>query len=381
MINKWYEVGKYCQYLSVLSPSCLGNVNNATLCEEDLVRIEKLHLEDQLHKPCQEIRTPLLKLLVTLENNVDILQNDYKQFVHPLFTSKTTGDDTPYFLDVCVSFEFFKTYCTVTRLTEALREYMETDDLENDEDASIRFFIRTLLPSRSLYHNTKNEPVTADGVLNSLFEKGFFEHINNLAYPYKCEIEDDKYVFGNDCSSESGLAEIHIVTQDPPLNNLLKWFAELFSYPVLPPNIISQLVSTADKREGKIDVLEPGFDSKLHQRSVLDPVICFNCKLFNLSLGQTDDTEQRDYLECTCLYKGKSDSDADTGNVSDERMSDLDKLSTVSARTILNLIQLFHEKKISETHSCECEDHSKLFQKYIENMFKLLTRLQVVNKV
>lgn len=378
MMTTWYEVKKYCQFLSTICPSCIGKKG----LSYDVTKLASetssyVNISNQLKKSNLEIRLPLIKLLLVLENRIKLLLNDYELFLQPMFRDNNT------LLAVCARYEFYKTICIIDRLTCAISNFLQNDDLTN-KHSSICYFVQTLLPHKAIYHNHFKEPLVISECLNFLYEFAFYEYVHNLAFPHNVSYNLKRFDVEINRNTEnkilSSIYETTIIFNNPMLNNMLKWVAELFSYPVVPPNIAGNLISTTDKRHEILDLLTPTMDSKYHHKSILDPVVCFNCKFFNLSIGQTDDTEQRDYLKCNCIFK---DADREKNEeLNTEEPSLLDNLSVLNARTILNLIFILNNKQNQDGEfGCMCPDHQHLFRTYVEDSYKLLTKLQILQQI
>ena len=384
MINKWYEIGKYCQYLSVFSPLRIGF--QTRILEEHVLSLKTqksmyLNINEELEKPDVEMRIPLLRLLLVLEKNIENLIAEYHHFVQPLFSDTSErSNHIDSFVSICVRYQFYSTFCVINRLMNAIIDFLNNEDL-TDETCSLQYLKKTLLPKRKLYHTQTNDAVVVSNRLNFIYQLGFYEHVNNMIYPFKISTNTDKYDFGFQSSKEEEVYDMNIVSSQYILNNILKWSAELNSYPVFPPDITGKLVSTTDKRKRILNILKPGLDNAYHHKHILDTDVCFNCKFLNLCVGQIDDTEQRDYLTCFCNYK-KSSATSDEEIVTNEKQSTLDNVMTLNARSILNLIFLSNEENEEEQqYGCQCQEHRMLFQKHLKDTFHLITKLRLIQNM
>ena len=414
MINKWYEIGKYCQYLSTCSPLSIYQndkfsqyiyknndidlFKNSSDKENDIlievteknkttrnteernnlkVNSNYLNISDQLQKQQHEIRIPLLNLFLIIEKASNTLMKDYENFVQLFFPNEITS-----FYSIIVRYQLYSTFCIITRLLNALGKFLDNENL-HDPVLSVIYFVHVLLPKQHLYHSKSGKAISFTDRINNLYKLGIHEHLGNLMLPHTLSLTFDKYQFN--IEPEVALSRVDIAPHHPILNNILKWSVELCSYPILPPNIIGNLVSTTDKRQKMIKILSPGLDNLQHHKSIADPTVCCYCKLFNLSVGQIDDTEQRDYLKCSCNFQ-KNDWSDDSNMKSIMEPSSLDKLMTINARTALNLVYLSFNGLLTDTkdikqYDCKCPEHSLLFKNHIEKNYNLLSKLQVLTNL
>ena len=360
-MSQWFEIETYCKYLSCFAPSRLAH--------------QKTNGDDFCHH-----------LLAILDKHIAHLIEDYNRFVQPLFPDINYGSNyVDPFIGICARYQFYKTCCVIYRLQNSLQQYKEKDSCV-DINFSLRFFAKTLLPKTTLYHNSNNEPIAAACKINSAYEIAFCQHFNNLCYPIETSFPSKKFDLGiplkdiqhNNNFVVSTMEEVlkmNIVSNNYDLNNLLKWSAEVSSYPIIPPNLSGALLSTSDKRVGKCDLLSPGYDNTCYIKSINDPITCIKCKLLNLSIGQTDDVEQRDNLKCYCLQKADSVYNEDAKK-QDE--SFFETLTTLNAQTVLNLILLCRPSIIPYGYGCVCADHVKLFKNHVQKYYKIMTDLQLV---
>jgi hypothetical protein len=330
-----------------------------------------------------------MKLLVILQQHIDTLIRDYNGFLQPLFPDIDCGPNyVDTFIGICARYQFYKTFSIVCRVASAIHDYLQNDNLI-DHNLSLIYFTKLLMPKARLYHNSKKEPVVIANKLNYVYQIAFYEHLSNLAYPFNIPCNKKKYDFNIPLKSEKCksnkkkytrdmILDMNIVSNNYDLNNVLKWSAEISSYPVIPPDLLGSLISTSDKRKGKCDLLLPGPDNSSHYTSLQDPVICLNCKFLNLCVGQTDDIEQRERLKCFCVWKEDSIYRQD-GDVFKQDECFLDNLTAVNARTCLHLLFLRNNSLFLPEYGCRCEEHKALFQKYVEKYYNLITELQIVN--
>ena len=377
-MNKWYEIEKYCKYLSCIAPNCLGKKNKTISITSSL---NMLNVKKQLEMEYPEIRLPLLNLLVLFEKYFSNLIDDYNEFLQPLFPNDS--DDT--FVGICAKYQLYKTICVIKRLADAICEFLNNSNL-GDVKLSLAYFAKTLLPRQNLYHDKNQIPMVVSGKLNFLYYLGFCSYLDNLIYPASISTDNRGFDLGIplnnltdfSVSSIEDLLDINIVSHNYLLNNLLKWSAEISSYPITPPDLMGHLISTTDKRKGKLDLLDPGYDNSSHQKNFSEPSVCLHCKFLNLSVGQTDDVEQRESLKCSCLHKeGNIYSHED--DVYREEESLLDNLTSMNAQTFLHLLFLSKPDLIPSHYGCRCIEHKALFSNWVKKYYELLLTLQIVN--
>lgn len=384
LMNKWCEIEKYCKCLSCITPCYLGR-RQTTLDAPETYKSSYIDVEKQLRLPCLEVRVSLIKLLIVLEQEITNLVMDFTNFIVPCLEITDIGKMDS-FLAICAKYQFYKTLSVISRLTHALSQVLLNEDLMSTK-VSLTYFTQTLLPKNKLYHGAQNEPLVVTDKLNAIYKIAFCEYLKSLHHPHKIlkvkipiNSPGGGAFLGNDKYQEYiCLEKITIVAQNTELNNLLKWSAEISSFPVIPPNIMGNLVSTTDKRMGKCALLQPGYDSSLHSKTIMSPTVCINCKLLNLCIGHTDDVEQREKLKCCCICK-ESTSFAGDGVIYQEEESFLEKLTNINGQMCLHLLFLSNEDDAYKGYGCQCEDHKVLFHRHVKKYYDLISDLQLLPK-
>ena len=377
-MNKWFEIEKYCKYLCCFAPACLTKNSSTFYWSNALPRSRYLDISQQIEMSNLHIRKPLINLLVILENHIINLVTDYKQCLKGLFSNEKLNS----FVEICAKYQFLKTYCVITRLTTAIINYLKNEELENVQ-LSLAFFATTLLPLQKLYHSRSHVPLVVSSKLNSVHYLGFTEYVNNLVFPNT--VTHKEHYFDLEIPPftlevcDDDILNMNIISNDTHLNNLLKWSAHVSSYPVIPPDLMGNLVSTSDKRKGSLGLLDVGYDNSFYCKSLNDPIVCINCKLFNLSVGQTDDIAQRDFQKCFCVHQQDSVY-RNEEDVFREEECFLDNLTMLNAQTFLHLIFLSDKDCIVKNEGCQCQEHRYLFRICIEKYYNLLSTLQIVYK-
>lgn len=383
LMNKWFEIEKYCKCLSCITPCYLGK-HDGLFDEIESSQSEYINISQQKKMPLLPYRLPLVKLLVVLERNIHILINDYYEFISQAFVTDCVNHPDS-LLAICAKYQFYKTFCVTYRLVKALAEVLQSRDLM-DVRVSLNYFTQTLMPTDKLYHDTQNKPLVLANKINEVYRIAFAEHLNSLCYPYKTSSMPQMYNSGITVNELDpyyrkliDIKEMDILSYNKELNSLLKWSSEISSYPIIPPNLMGLLLSTRDKRTGRCGLLQPGLDNLLYKTGIDNPTVCLHCKLLNLCVGHTDDIEQREKLKCYCLYKQNSVSCKES-DIYKEDNTFLDNLTIINSQMCLHLLFLSKEEHVLQGYGCQCNDHKGLFRNYVKKYYDLITDLQLIQK-
>ena len=373
-----------CKQLLYISPNCLFKNKNLSH-KKDSLSYGTFNIEDELKKCNADIRISLIYLCSLLENHIENLISNYIFVLKPLFIQEKLTQTNRYVF-VCIRYQFFKTFHICLRLKKAWIDYLKNKTF--DQKASLEFIKTTLMPHNNMYHNKSKKSLIAARTLNTMYYITFIEHITSLMSSNKFTFDYTKYDSNNDYNNTLNvgkdnrieeLLNIDIIIGNEDLNDLLKWCAILSSYPIVPPNLCGELVSTSDKQKGTCKLTQPGYDNSSYLTSITSPIVCIKCKLLNLSCGQTDDKEQRKKLKCNCLFR-KERIFVDKPDIyKQEESSFLNNLSTFNAQTCLHLLYVLNKNE--DDWGCKCNEHESILFSQMKTFYNMITNLHIVSNL
>lgn len=219
------------------------------------------------------------------------------------------------------------------KLIEAYREYLKVveEDVHytpspsrgGDEEAMANFFSATISPPYEMYHPGKkypsldpvvknairkypapdengNHPFIVADLIGRIHEQVLSHHLNVALLPdYK-----GKMRIGNQDDAVDPVTNLPLIARHNPIaNDILSFIADIDAYAFIPEDLKGTLLPSATEEEQKKPrgLLEQGANSAIYVTKLTDERICSWCKLHFVTVGMTDETEQRTRYECSCV--------------------------------------------------------------------------------
>lgn len=272
-----------------------GFINKWTVWLRRIKNASTMLPNDLLHNQDPQKFCKILRALKTE------LTNDYQQYLLKYFPTKShlSNGDIPQ--AVISRIAFYSVWRATCRLLDEIEGYLEKKKISRQEMYS--YLAKLNIPSSDLFHTPLG--LIAD-IVRNLHLKILEEHIYRLS---NCE---DNNKFDLLVEESTNPDDMLITVRNKSTNFLLKHMAELDSYPSLPINMCGQIVSTSEKDGQNCELLEMGPDNPGEMNRGMSIInfakerVCSICKIENLAIGFTDDTEQRMRRPCNCVFVQKT---------------------------------------------------------------------------
>lgn len=229
------------------------------------------------------------------------LANDYQQYILKYFPTKTDHPDADIPQAVISRLAFYSVWRATCRLLEEIERYLNKEKISREEMYS--YLAKLNIPSSDLFHTSFG--LIAD-IVRNLHLKIMEEHIYRLS---NCE---DNAKFDLLVEESTNPDHMLFTVRNKSTNFLLRHLAELDSYPSLPINMCGRIASTSEKEGQNCELLEMGPDNPgvmNRDMSIINYAkerVCSICKMENVAIGFTDDTEQRMRRPCNCVFLQKT---------------------------------------------------------------------------
>lgn len=244
---------------------------------------------------------------------------DYEKYLSNYFHPET--GECP--LSVINRVLFYAVWMALTRLLDVMEN--------NNKYSSYEYLYKLNIPPPSLFHDN-----------NILSCAELIRHIHLMVIDEHC------------LPSLKNKLELK---QDPPnmvlspfsekVDDLLHFIAVLYSYPAIPIYAGGHLVSAEILKEPQLSLLKlPSYTN----------IICSACKINNLEYGITDEIEQKQKLQCNCVFIQSNL----TNQTSHEH------ISTIRSQ-IIQRMAFLHGSQI-----CQCNTHKSNCIQDMENIEKML---------
>lgn len=168
----------------------------------------------------------------------------------------------------------------------------------SDERVMIRPKIdNTKCKSVPIYHTEPmsgvSSLVTVADLMRRIHTEYVHQHLNHM-------IDADAVSSGMDKNRYA----VPVVSANYRIDDIAQYVNTLDTYPIVPEDLAGNIFPTCSEEAEKVNrvLTEPGPCSSVHITSIEQDRICTRCKLHFVTLGQTDEIEQRLRFKCTCTY-------------------------------------------------------------------------------
>lgn len=225
------------------------------------------------------------------------LTNDYQEYLLQYFPTKNELPDADIPQAVVSRVAFYSVWRATCRLLDAVETYRCTESITRYDIYS--YLAKINIPPSHIFHGPF--PLLAD-IVRNIHWNITEEHLYRLS----TFVDNSKF---NLLVEESANPDDMLFTlRNKYTNDLLRHLAELDSYSSLPINMCGTIVSTSEKEGQCRELLQMGPDNPgamkcdTSFKDYMKERVCGICKMENLSIGLTDDMEQRKRRPCTCVF-------------------------------------------------------------------------------
>lgn len=351
-----------------------------------LINISSLSLENLLNKPLTRSNLKeFYQHLIEMREKAEQDSENFIQLVAPAGSNTITA--------VALRCSVKRYLYVLTRLLKAvkmvlfdlkpIRECAHTGRLTFSTIDRISYSIVLLMPGTHLYHCQRTGLETVADIPHYIYCRGTFEHLLRT-------IPSSKRPAADKCKMAEGTPPPPIICNNVAVNDLLEYACELWSYPVIPPDMAGSLVVTAINPDIwlNLSVVEPGLDNRNcvangSLRGLCKPRTCVSCKINCLTMGYVDTLEQLYRMRCSCVLINTcegTDFLLDNNAVASYY---LDSVNTTRAssmiRQLLYCSYYFSEEFRSlSAFGClpKCQEHGEL---YVHHMRHFCASLKLLN--
>ena len=241
-------------------------------------------------------RDSIVAVVRQFEEIRDELLKDYINYVVPVTANVTLENSCG---NIAIRFDFMQAWLLVNRVLEAYMLLLKRDDFPMKHAVVEEFFAKTLIPKTKSIYNSANRKYKFDTcarLMHDIYMSCFLQSVVSET--------GEKTVVTATTSVDVDPNQLVFLYTNAYLNDLIYVICELDSFPVLPPNICSDItVARTNEKDVALDILQPGLDSLFHSKRRNDLIACINCRIINTAIGHTDPVEQQYRMNCTCVYK------------------------------------------------------------------------------
>lgn len=223
------------------------------------------------------------------------------------------------------------------------------------------YFAMLCIPPREAYHF--KEVYNVSDLIREIFLCGTMHHLQGMSGDkmFLKEKNERCTIYPTDPT------DCPIYDRFDLIELYLEKLAILYSYPVVPDDLYTELIPTlqtlvSDEKE----LFEPGCDSRPIKYNYEDPRICVCCKFDSMSIGLCDTYELRNKYECTCLLNRTS---LFTGSFSEQLY--------ISRATSITRLLLLNKHILPHHLGCNCNKHNALLVKQMCSIKKVFDQSQI----
>lgn len=228
-----------------------------------------------------------------------------------------------------------------------------------------------LIPGKEIYHSDVGIEVVADIphlIFMYLSVKGQLKRMIPTTDRPVC----DHLMFRETEEELDPLAEevvvenMPVILDDKELNRIVEYIAHLASYPVIPPDLAGNVLTTHgfDEYEA-LELKDMSKDNRSRVVGLADDRVCVACKVDSLAIGHTDIIEQDRRMVCNCAVKINRDVYSDEG---DDLITTL--ATTKASMKVRNLV-------MNGKGGCQCKSHGSVMNAAVNRFTEVLRSLHV----